>query len=985
MAPKSRKAPAPAPAADEDYGSWSVAKLQAKCKELGVAASGKKSDLVERLQELGQTEAPAKAAAKRAPPKAAAEEPPAKRAKAASGAVAAPPPAKAKAGGRKPPEEESPPEPKAKGRAKPEPKAPPPKAKGRGPPPAAEEAEEPKAKARGKAPAKASSSSQAASSSSQAPALQAASQNHFEDGEFKAEYAKSSRSRCRRCNDLIMEGQMRLGKMVPSDKFDGMTPVWHHAKCFLEGGILPKFIGLISGFSSLRAEDQKMITAIVPTVPQDGAGEAPSGVDKKKMEAQNKKFTEIKDALQKLSDAELKEMLALNDYPDVNLGKMGINATKQDLCADGILFGKTMRCTVCADEASGKEGGRILLAGEGYKCVGFVSEFLRCTNKTQTPERELWELTSAAKAVMPRGVKPTKGTRLFYGKLRDEDAAVQSSDSSRPPLLGLAIVIHCSDSKELDELQKMITDNGGQVMESVSKATSCVISTQDAVDEEDEGVQTAKDLNVPGVTEDFIVEAIKPGAQVEMADYLLWGEVKRRVKEAAIAKFKEKNGLAIDVDVGTDILSKAHILVEKGQNRIYSESLNATDMVTGHNSFYTLYLLESDSSPSEYWVFRKWGRIGVSQGGKKLEPFGSNKLKAISEFSKVYLDKTGNNFGHKRDDFVAKPGKFQRVDVAHKSLSGKQGESSGGDAEGDGAGAMGQQLSKAQIEKADKVLDELEGIIKEAPSPAQKAKILGASAKYYNLIPHNFGMKKPPPIDNEEILGAEKALLQFYLRMGFEDIGGEDEEKLAPIAGVMELPLPKTLLEACTGVCKAADVKSCVTKGTTMFKKKAGKPVKPMSAEMYAAILMYTGNAIYKDLNKALRDEDRDKVRKYFPYLRMLFEACGSLPVENTTLWRGISVDLLDQYKVGSTITWWGVSSCTSAQKVAQDFANSCGDKSTLLTVETKTACNISQVSFYANESESILLPGTQLEVVESKRVGKQAHIKLREVGRCVQ
>jgi len=39
------------------------------------------------------------------------------------------------------------------------------------------------------------------------------------------------------------------------------------------------------------------------------------------------------------------------------------------------------------------------------------------------------------------------------------------------------------------------------------------------------------------------------------------------------------------------------------------------------------------------------------------------------------------------------------------------------------------------------------------------------------MIPHKFGAKKPPNINNEEVPGAEKAYFQFYLRMGFEDIG----------------------------------------------------------------------------------------------------------------------------------------------------------------------------------------------------------------------
>ena len=44
------------------------------------------------------------------------------------------------------------------------------------------------------------------------------SQQYFEDGEFVAEYAKSTQSTCKRCNEKIQSGEFRLAKMVPSDR-----------------------------------------------------------------------------------------------------------------------------------------------------------------------------------------------------------------------------------------------------------------------------------------------------------------------------------------------------------------------------------------------------------------------------------------------------------------------------------------------------------------------------------------------------------------------------------------------------------------------------------------------------------------------------------------------------------------------------------------------------------------------------------------------
>lgn len=78
------------------------------------------------------------------------------------------------------------------------------------------------------------------------------------------------------------------------------------------------------------------------------------------------------------------------------------------------------------------------------------------------------------------------------------------------------------------------------------------------------------------------------------------------------------------------------------------------------------------------------------------------------------------------------------------------------------------------------------------------------------------------------------------------------------------------------------------------------------------------------------------------------------------------------------------VSSCTSDENVARGFARGCGSKATMLTIETTTACEISALSVYSNEKESLLAPGTQLKVISSTKSGNIAEIKLKEVGRLV-
>lgn len=57
-----------------------------------------------------------------------------------------------------------------------------------------------------------------------------------------------------------------------------------------------------------------------------------------------------------------------------------------------------------------------------------------------------------------------------------------------------------------------------------------------------------------------------------------------------------------------------------------------------------------------------------------------------------------------------------------------------------------------------------------------------------------------------------------------------------------------------------------------------------------------------------------------------------------------------------------------------------CGGKCTLLTLDTKTACDISSITFYSNEKESLLAPGTQLKVKSCKINGNVSEIHLEEV-----
>ncbi len=67
-------------------------------------------------------------------------------------------------------------------------------------------------------------------------------------------------------------------------------------------------------------------------------------------------------------------------------------------------------------------------------------------------------------------------------------------------------------------------------------------------------------------------------------------------------------------------------------------------------------------------------------------------------------------------------------------------------------------LSKAHVSKGYKVLKEISDLVDDKKS--NRAALLDLSNQFYTLIPHNFGMKVPPVIDNKDLLKQKLAMVE---------------------------------------------------------------------------------------------------------------------------------------------------------------------------------------------------------------------------------
>lgn len=89
-------------------------------------------------------------------------------------------------------------------------------------------------------------------------------------------------------------------------------------------------------------------------------------------------------------------------------------------------------------------------------------------------------------------------------------------------------------------------------------------------------------------------------------------------------------------------------------------------------------------------------------------------------------------------------------------------------------------ISANQIKMAMLTLQNIEGLIQQN---AHIAELRGASNKFYTLIPHAFGINRPPIIDSIEAVSAKSEMLENILKMEtiYSFLEGENGEKMHPL------------------------------------------------------------------------------------------------------------------------------------------------------------------------------------------------------------
>uniref|UniRef100_A0A8C0JP24 Poly [ADP-ribose] polymerase n=1 Tax=Canis lupus dingo TaxID=286419 RepID=A0A8C0JP24_CANLU len=614
-----------------------------------------------------------------------------------------------------------------------------------------------------------------------------------------------------------------------------------------ELGFRPEYsASQFKGFGLLTPEDKEALKKQLPGVKSEGKrkGDEVDGMDEvakkkskkekdkdsrleKALKAQNELIWNIKDELKKVcSTNDLKELLIFNKQ-QVPSGESAI----LDRVADGMVFGALLPCEECS--------GQLVFKSDAYYCTGDVTAWTKCMVKTQTPSRKEWVTPKEFREISYlKKLKIKKQDRIFPPETSAPVAATSLPNHCSlfpgKPLSNMKILTLGKLSRNKDEVKAMIEKLGGKLTGTANKASLC-ISTKKEVEKMNKKMEEVREASIRVVSEDFLrdvsdstrslqdllsahvlapwgaevkAEPAEPAAPKAKSGAALSKKSKGPVKEEGVNKSEKrmkltlKGGAAVDPDSGLE--HSAHVL-EKG-GKVFSATLGLVDIVKGTNSYYKLQLLEDDKE-SRYWIFRSWGRVGTVIGSNKLEQVPS-KEEAIEHFMKLYEEKTGNAWHAK--NFTKHPKKFYPLEIdygqdeeAVKKLTVKPGTKSKlpkpvqdlikmiFDVESMKKAMVEYEidlqkmplgkLSKRQIQAAYSILSEVQQAVSQGSSDSQ---ILDLSNRFYTLIPHDFGMKKPPLLNNADCVQAKVEMLDNLLdiEVAYSLLrGGSDDSSKDPI------------------------------------------------------------------------------------------------------------------------------------------------------------------------------------------------------------
>ncbi|XP_078678445.1 protein mono-ADP-ribosyltransferase PARP3-like [Branchiostoma floridae x Branchiostoma belcheri] len=226
----------------------------------------------------------------------------------------------------------------------------------------------------------------------------------------------------------------------------------------------------------------------------------------------------------------------------------------------------------------------------------------------------------------------------------------------------------------------------------------------------------------------------------------------------------------------------------------YDCMLNQTNIGHNNNKYYIIQLIKTaGASPRPYYVWNRWGRVGEPGQSALKGPWDLETAK--KDFEKKFKDKTKNDWS-KRGSFMPVKGKYTLLEMDTEETDEDEQDTAekialldqlDGPSKNVLPSSLNSQtqgliklifdndmfkeqmakmeidvrkmplgkLSKAQIAKGFEVLDEIEEVLK----TGRTSGLTELSSRFYTVIPHDFGRRVPPVINDQEKLRKKMDML----------------------------------------------------------------------------------------------------------------------------------------------------------------------------------------------------------------------------------
>ncbi|CAI2357989.1 unnamed protein product [Caenorhabditis sp. 36 PRJEB53466] len=580
-------------------------------------------------------------------------------------------------------------------------------------------------------------------------------------GQLKTEKSKTNRGKCYECGSNFYAGETKMNS----------EGAWVHAAClFASFDKLHGQVQHIPGWDGIDAEEQNKIFNEYAKIPEEKRSRIPEKMEKessvhgnpessveharkrpideeldeekeeekrrkisreaklaalrqRRMKRQVDRSLEYRKLFRKMSIKDREIILEANDQ-DIPVGEDMVI----DRLADNALFGCPIECAECPD-------GKIVYnsAKQTYVCTGYATEYTKCPFEQQNPVRTPFQLP----------VKIRKQYKLSEWTFNEMTERLYLKD------------------KQIGELDVVQPKDESEGSSSASRPADADFVHAAEVFDSSFRIPHKSNGALPGTS----THIIKKGTVVD-------------------AKFPHAD--------------RCHILKDDADGQLYQVTLSFTDLTTNKNSFYKIQLLKEDIR-DVYYVFCSWGRVGTEMGDTSTKTF--NREQAIEHFRKVFFEQTKNDWKY-RKHFRKWPGKFNFVETDFSEFEGiavadvipgsqtllppsvkdivmsifdlEKMKSALKSFEMDVNKMPLGRMSQNQITSAFSVLTELGELL--AGIPVNTAKIVDASNKFYTIIPHNFGMKVPEPIDSLHKIKEKNNMLNALLEIKYaydQVCGGE--------------------------------------------------------------------------------------------------------------------------------------------------------------------------------------------------------------------